>query len=151
MRDKSVIYINLGLVQNNAFWFTGHTLVLIFFFKHWSINWDASCLTARLRASCLANKTKLFKVTERTFGQNKLLEQHFNWGNSKWKNHSLALRQQQFHMASSIQQPNCAVGKPLWWILVLINRHLKKDSHSFRITYCVSTVHLLESTEQHYI
>ena len=43
----------------------------------------------------------------------------------------LVLRQQQFHLAPTMQQPNSAVST-LWWILLI--RAIKVYSHSFRIT-----------------
>ena len=72
----------------------------------------------------------------------------FEWNDTKLSHGcvvytELALRQQQFHMAPAIQQPNSAVSTPLQWIL---SSMLSKGcSHSFRITCDMSTVSVSES------
>ena len=61
----------------------------------------------------------------------------------------LALRWQQFHVAPAMQQPKSVISTPLQWLLKICT--IKGYSHSFRITWDMCTVNLLESREQHYL
>ena len=61
----------------------------------------------------------------------------------------LAPRRQQFHVAPAMQQPKSAVSTPLPRILKI--RAIKGYNCSFRITYSMCAMSLLESREQSYI